>query len=335
MDALALGTSAFSDAARCLKRYEYRWVDLLVPKPRDVRPVIRRGIWIHRCLQLADQGKPWDTELEDMADWAIDQGVDPESAMETRREVRELVEDYHAYWSGHEEAPGPWTLAGTEVPVSWHPKPNLHLTATIDVLKLDKAGRLWIWERKSTQEIPDSDWRSVDPQTMLQFVLARQMGMDIAGIVFDYICTRPGRVPRVTQRGQLYQSDENMQTRARQFAVAEAEMRKHGQGDTYIDLFRSRIVSDAAWFQRYVTFRPDDNAVATLKDLAQITRYLKSAYESGYFPRSVNVLDCRLFCPYGKLCMAEYRLGHQSEAYRDEYMTLATQEQWDQGRSAA
>jgi len=333
VDGISLGTSAFNDAARCLKRYEYRWIDKLVPKPRDVRPVLRRGVWIHRCLELADQGIEWQAELDQMFRWATEQGVDAQEASDMAREVQELCEDYLAYWDGHTEAPGPWTFENSEVSVEWCPKPNLCLTATIDCLKRDASGRLWIWERKSTQEIPDSDWRTVDPQTMLQFIIARQMGLDIAGIVFDYICTRPGRVPRITQQGRIYQSDENMSTRSRQFAIAEQEMRKKRQGDTYIDLLRSRIVSDGQWFQRYVTLRPDDNAIATLRDVAQVVRYIKSATEAGYFPRSINVLDCRLFCPYGKLCMAEYRLGHPSEAYRDEYLTLQTEDNWQMGRT--
>jgi len=334
VDGISLGTSAFNDAARCLKKFEYRWIDKLVPKPRDVRPVLRRGVWIHRCLEMADQGRDWIAELEAMQHWALEQGVASDDVLDMGREVNDLVEDYLAYWNGHTEAPGPWTLENTEVRVEWQPKPNLCLSATIDVLKKDAAGKLWIWERKSTQEIPDSDWRTVDPQTMLQFIIARQMGLDVAGIVFDYICTRPGRVPRVTQAGKLYQSDENMQTRSRQFAVAEQEMRKKRMPEGYIDEARARIVSDGLWFQRYVTLRPDDNAIATLRDVAQVVRYLKSATEAGYFPRSINVLDCRLFCPYGKLCMAEYRLGHPSEAYRDEYVTLSTQDNYGMGRTA-
>jgi len=333
VDGISLGTSAFNDAARCLKRYEYRWIDKLVPKPRHVRPVLRRGVWIHRCLELADQGQDWITELQTLQRWAVGQDIPEEDVLDMGREVNDLVEDYLAYWNGHTEAPGPWTTENTEVRVEWRPKPNLELTATIDCLKRDAHGKLWIWERKSTQEIPDSDWRTVDPQTMLQFIIARQMGLDVAGIVFDYICTRPGRVPRIKANGQIYQSDENMQTRSRQFAVAEQEMRKKGQGNTYIDLFRARIVSDGQWFQRYVTLRPDDNAVSTLRDLAQVVRYVKSATEAGYFPRSINVLDCRLFCPYGKLCMAEYQLGHPSVARREEYLTLSTDDNWQMGRT--
>ena len=305
-----------------------------MPRPKDVRPVLRRGVWIHRCLQLADQGIDWIDELQAMQQWAAEQGIDQNEAFEMGREVNELVEDYLAYWQGHEEPPGPWTTENTEVPVEWEVRPGVVLSATIDVLKKDREGRLWIWERKSTQDIPDSDWRTVDPQTMLQYMIARHLGLPISGIVFDYICTRPGRVPRVTQQGRLYQSDEDMSTRGRFWARAEQDMRKRGQGDTYINLMRARIVSDAQWFQRYVTLRPDDNGMLTLQDVASMLRYIHSATERGYYPRSVNVLDCRLFCPYGKLCMAEYQLGHRSEARREEYLVLQNEDNWMMGRTA-
>jgi hypothetical protein len=265
--------------------------------------------------------------------WAVEQGIDAEEASEMAREVADLVEDYLAYWAGHSEAPGPWTTENTEVRVEWEVRPGTCLTATIDRLAKDRDGKLWVWERKSTQDIPDSDWRCVDPQTMLQFMLARHMGLPVSGIVFDYICTRPGRIPRITQQGRLYQSDENMATRGRYFAVAEAAMRKARMPEEYIHEARTRIVADGQWFQRYVTLRPDDNGMLTLRDVAQTLRHIASAAQGGYFPRSINLLDCRLFCPYGKLCMAEYQLGRRSEARREEYVTLGTEDNWMMGRT--
>jgi len=291
-------------------------------------------VWIHRVLQLADEGQDWIGELQGMQQWAIEQGVPQDDVLDLGREVNDLVEDYLAYWAGHEESPGPWTTENTEVPVEWSPREGILLTATIDVLKKDAQGKLWIWERKSTQDIPDSDWRTVDPQTMLQYYLARQMGLPISGVVFDYICTRPGRVPRVKQNGQLYQSDEDMQTRSRHFARAEQVMRKARMPEAYINEQRSRLVADGQWFQRYVTLRPDDNALLTLNDVAQAIGGILTAERKHYYPRSVNLLDCRLFCPYGKLCMAEYQLGHRSEGRREEYMILQTEDNWQMGRTA-
>jgi hypothetical protein len=330
---VSLSTTAFNDAARCLKRYEYRWVENLVPKPRDVRPAMRRGVWLHRCLQLHDQGEMWTGELALMGRWAVDHGVPESDVLQTMRETYELVQDYIAYWAGHEESPGPWRTDATEVKVDWEPQPGVRLTSTIDCLKRDASGKLWIWERKSTADIPDSNWRGVDPQTMLQYIEARARGLQITGIVFDYISTRPGTAPRVTQKGALYKGDEDKQVRGRAWAQTEQELRAKGAAESYIDEMRSRIVSDGSWFQRYYTFRPDDNAMLTLRDVSETLRHVARARQANYYPRSINLLDCRLFCPYGKLCMREYALGRKSEAYREEYMTPGTDDLYYMGRT--
>ena len=64
---LSLSSSAYRDASNCLKRYQYRWLDNLVPVPRDAKPALRRGIWLHRTLELHDLGEPWEAELARMA----------------------------------------------------------------------------------------------------------------------------------------------------------------------------------------------------------------------------------------------------------------------------
>lgn len=330
---VSLSTTGFADAARCLKKYEYRWVEGLVLKPKDVRPAMRRGIWIHRALQLADQGEVWQLELQRMAQWAVEHDAPAEETQALFDECFELVTDYLAYWAGHEEAPGPWTTEGTEVPVSWEPRPGIVLTSTIDCIKRDKQGRLWIWERKTTQDIPDSDWRTVDPQTMLQYIEARNSGLSIAGIVFDYVNTRPGAKLRVTKNGGLYSGDEERSTRGRYWAPVEQELRHKGAAESYINEMRSRVVSDGAWFQRYYTLRPDDNARQTLHDVATILKHLASAQEKNYYARSISLLDCRMFCPYGKLCFREYQLGRTSIALREEYVTARTDDLYSEGRS--
>ena len=79
--------------------------------------------------------------------------------------------------------------------------------------------------------------------------------------------------------------------------------------------------------------RPDDNARQTLTDVAQTIRHILSAQEKGHYTRSINLLDCRLFCPYGKLCFREYQLGKKSEAYREEYMTPNSDDMFAMGRT--
>lgn len=326
---ISLSTSAFNDAARCLKRYEYRWVEGLVPPPRDVRPVLRRGVWVHRALELWDQGNDWTAELDRLEQWALYHEVDPNQVMAMRQEVDELVTDYVAYWDAREA--GAWKTLDTELKLEWEPKPGVVLSATLDALKEDQRGRVWIWERKTTQDIPDSDWRTVDPQTMLQYQIARENGLRISGVMFDYIWTKPSPVLRVKKNGELYAGDENKIVRSRHFPAN--EMLEKGASSEYVRQLMGRVIDESAWFQRYPTFRPDDNAAQTIRDVVEVLVHIHQAETKGYYPRSVNLLDCRLFCPYGKLCMREYQLGRPSPALREEYVVQDSPELYAMGRS--
>src|SRR5438105_309044 len=137
-DLLELSTTAYSDASLCLKRYDYRWNAKLVLKPSEVRSVMRRGTWIHRCLELIDLGQPWIPELEGMYRWAIEHEVPEEKAWQLETEVTSIVQDYVSWWAGHEEDPGPYKTVGTEVPLDWAPTPNRKIKATLDRIVTDK-----------------------------------------------------------------------------------------------------------------------------------------------------------------------------------------------------
>jgi hypothetical protein len=209
MAELALSSSALRDAASCLKKYEYRWVDKIVPLPRNQSEALRKGLWLHRALELHDHGQPWLEELRRMADWAIEQGADSEKVADLFALVDNLSTEYVRYWNAHTEMDGyaPWTLEATERTLSFEPSPGVKLTATVDCLKRDRHGRLWIWERKCLGEIPDSDWRGVDPQTMLQLVLHKTQE-PVQGVVFDYVWTKDPPKLRVKKDGMLYAGDD-------------------------------------------------------------------------------------------------------------------------------
>jgi PD-(D/E)XK nuclease superfamily len=328
---ISLSTSAFNDAARCLKRYEYRWVEGLVPPPKDVRPVLRRGVWVHRALELIDQGLPWTEELDRLEQWALYHEVDANQVMAMRQEVDELVQDYVRFWDSHDDELGPWKTTDTEVHLTWEPRAGITLSATIDKLATDKRGRTWIWERKTTQDIPDSDWRTVDPQTMLQYMIARENGIPVSGVLFDYVLTRPSPSLRVKKNGELYAGDDEKAVRVRHIPVE--EMYAKGASAEYVAYVLTRCAADAQWFQRYPTFRPDDNVSLTIKDVVEMIRRIWEAETRGYYARSINLLDCRLFCPYGRLCMREYQLGRPSPALREEYTIKDSPEVYAMGRS--
>lgn len=354
-ESISLSTSAYSAASRCLKRYEYRHVLGLIPRPQDVRPRIRRGTWIHRCLELHDLGLPWMDELVRMADWAIEHDVDPDTVARTRTETYDLVSDYIAFWAGKRgpEA-GPFETVSTETQLEYTPVPRKRITGTLDRIVRDGRGRLWIWERKSTEDMPDSDWRNVDPQTLIQLAAARLgHGLAVAGIIFDYIRTDPGPAVRVYKPvktgkdagrgGRIYDDVTNKAVTPRAFEAAVPDIKAYWQGGTvesrvedmqaYIQAMRVRMVQPEQWFQRYLVLRPDESMLETLQDVAVAFGNIQRARKSGHYARSIAITDCRLFCPYMKLCFREYQLGRPSEALRQELFVIDTPELRAEGRS--
>jgi hypothetical protein len=340
LEQLALSSSAFRDASNCLKRFEYRWVDELVPLVRNQGEALRRGLWIHRCLEMRDWGQDHSEELARMVTWALDNGAEALKTSELAHEVDYLVESYQRYWIDHPDPMGPWELAGTEVPVTFEPAPGVKLSATVDCLKKDNHGRLWIWERKTLGEIPDSDWRGVDPQTMLQLVLLRT-GEPVVGVVFDYVWTKSPPVLRVKKDGMLYAGDDEKQTTMRRLAEALPQIRanwKHHldfEGpDAYVQWLYGRVIADGLWFQRFPTLRSDAHLLDNMQDVADTVRAVVEARKRGHYRRAWNSFTCPRFCPYMKLCANEFQLGKRNEVIRETMFTKATQDMWDQGRSA-
>jgi hypothetical protein len=336
---LSLSSSAYRDASNCLKRYEYRWLDNLVPAPKDQAPALRRGIWLHRTLEMFDRGQDWADELARMADWAVNQGVDDQKVAELAAEVSDITRQYIAFW-GERWQENQWFTEDTERVVEYSPTPGVRLTATIDVLKRDKLGRLWIWERKTLAEIPDSDWRCVDPQTMLQVVLLRTQE-PVIGVVFDYVCTKSPPKLRVKKGGLVYAGDDERQTTALRLAEALPEIRAKwapnldfDSPEAYVAWLHGRVVADGLWFQRYPTLRDNDHLVENMRDVADTVRNVLAAERRDHYPRAWNNFTCPRFCPYIKLCANEYQIGRQNPVMRETNFVQATQDQWDQGRSA-
>lgn len=339
MNELTLSSSAYRDASNCLKRYSYRWIDNLVPVPRDQKPALRRGIWLHRTLELLDRGLEWTAELARMHEWAVQAGVDEAKVNDLHAEVTDITRQYVAFW-GERWRENQWFVEDTERVVEFSPTPGVKLTATVDVLKRDDQGRLWIWERKTLAEIPDSDWRCVDPQTMLQMVLLRTKE-PVQGVVFDYVCTKKPPTMRVKLDGRLYKGDDEKQTTALRLAEALPEIKANWKPgidfpspEAYVQWLYGRVVNDAAWFQRYPTLRDNDHLVENMRDVADVTRNVLAAHRRGHFPRAWNNLTCPMFCPYMRLCASEYQLGRKNDIMRLEHFTQATQDQWDQGRTS-
>lgn len=288
---------------------------------------------------MHDWGQEHGDELERMMRWASENGAEAEKVSRLAAEVDDIVQTYLHFWDENPDTMGPWQLAGTEVPVIFEPTPGVKLSATVDCLKKDNQGRLWIWERKTLGDIPDSDWRGVDPQTMLQLVILRT-GEPVVGVVFDYVWTKNPPVLRVKKDGMLYAGDDEKQTTMRRLAEALPEIRRNWTRhldfptpDAYVQWLFGRVIADGLWFQRFPTLRSDAHLIDNMQDVADTVRDVLAARSRGHYRRAWNSFTCPRFCPYMKLCANEFQLGQRNETIRETMFTKATQDMWDQGRS--
>lgn len=317
---LHLSTTGFSDASLCLQKYEYRWVHKLISKPTGVSVPMRRGIWIHRALEVYDQGGDWGRALWQCREWAVERGVAPEKADEVFQEVVLLVNGYIDFWK--EDI---WEFVSSEERIEYtFEKQQLHQSATLDLI-VRWLGKLWIVERKSTSDIPNASWRTVDPQTMLQYALCHLTGKyQIEGVIFDYILTKPAPVPRVKKDGTLYANTSPTTSVAWQRAL-DQETTALRPTEGWADR-RTEYVRDGLWYQRYPVYKFDEAVGSTFKDLSGIVDRIRRAQAAGVYPRLNYLPVCKRMCSYSALCAHEYLTGHPSQILREDNFDIDTGE---------
>lgn len=309
---MLLSSTAYGEAALCLKRYEYHQVHGLVPPPSKLSPRIRKGLWVHKALADHARGLSWQDAIMACVDWAVQHGVDISKANTIADECYELLHGYFNYYSDQ------WKVITVEEPIEAEVAPGLSIRATVDAIILEK-NKLWLVEHKTTSDIPGAEWRAIDPQTALQVaacIISKKYF--VHGIIFDYIWTQTPNIPRVLKSGNgFYASDLKAKTTSRAFSYAERDLRAQWTGtpadlDKYLHDAKVNLVSDGLFYQRYRVERPIDAIKETLKDLREVVRSIKQAERYGHYRRLNNILVCPRFCPYAHLCAAEYVRGGES-----------------------
>lgn len=331
-----LSTTSFNEFSICPKRYEFHQIDKLVPHPRNLKPIIRRGVWLHSALESHHKGEQWPITIGKMAAWADEHGVPEEQISEMRAEVDQIMQGYIDYW---DENGTPFKTLATEKKLYWTTKTGDEIRATLDLITQDRDG-IWIWEHKSTQDIPPASWRSIDPQTMLQMMVALANGIEVTGVIFNYLLTKVPSRPRIRKDGEFYAGSEKGLTTStvwEEFCVehAEAAAKAGWPGTritTYQDEWKAKIVSDASFYQRFQVFRPSKQMRLTAMDLQTVLREIKASTEAGYFRRALHPTSCRRFCTYSDLCSLEYVNGGIAQDVRDAEFVLESDEIRSEGR---
>lgn len=311
---MELSSSQYSTAAQCLKRYEYAYVDKIVPKPSRIRGSLRRGTWLHRALEIYHLGGDWQAALLELYDWVIEHGVDPNAGMGLHDECVEIMRGYISHWEKHGES---WQVVAAEPSLKTTLQGHT-LTARLDKLMRTPSG-IWIVEHKSTVEIPSAQWRCIDPQTAIQWLVCYANGIKVEGIIFNYLLTKTPPIPRWKKNGEPYATTADAVTTTRAFNQGVFEQFGSDAPDFHVPglaELRARIVHDGAYYQRYYVFRPMETILEAMKDIASTIRDLEAARQAQHYRRLSNVFYCPRFCPYSHLCAVEQVTSKRSEEIR-------------------
>lgn len=319
---MRLSSSQYSSASTCFKQFEYAHIDKLAIKPRLVRDSLRRGTWIHRALEIYHQQGDWEAAVADLYEWAVDHHIDPEKAQELRDEVESIVDGYIEYWRNHGER---WSCELAEESLEATFGQHV-LSARLDGVMRTPSG-LFITENKSTSDIPSATWRTIDPQTAIQWVVCQANGIKIDGIIFNYLWTKVPpipkwkKIPKGKTIAEPYAVTINAVTTSQAWELGIQEHAADHPGTLDLESTRwlqSKIVNDGAYYQRYVVYKQDALILGILRDVASTIRDLMAAEKYKHYRRLSNMMYCPRFCQFSQLCATELTTGRLAEVMREE-----------------
>lgn len=209
---LELSVSKVKKWRSCQQAFDYRYVDKLRPKRKAV--ALRRGSWIHSCLEARGKGEEWLGVIKKLKKEEYDPLFLEEKVElgDLPTEVFRIMRAYHQTW---QRVDAEYEVLRVEQDFMIRlPKTPFVLTGKIDMIIKHKAsGQVWCVEHKTMAKgIPTEEFRVTDIQTAIYDWVLEQLAphigfdkKDIAGVIFDYIKTKPPTIPEVLKNGQMSQ----------------------------------------------------------------------------------------------------------------------------------
>jgi ATP-dependent helicase/DNAse subunit B len=198
---------------RCPKQWEYKYEQLLVPKAKS-KPLFM-GNWVHKALETHYSQGDWKIGHNEYVNEWNRLFEEERIALRTKRGkislppfpeiVERIMRSY--VWYYRDEG---WKVVATEqefeVPTPLTIDGEVQMfKGIIDLIIEDEEGLLWIIDHKTASNIPEAtSFHGMDPQLMLYPWAAKRMwGMDIAGIYYNYVKSKPPTIPTITKTGAL------------------------------------------------------------------------------------------------------------------------------------
>lgn len=325
---------------RCPKQHEYKYRDRLVPKAKS-RPLYL-GSWVHAALEQYYVGGDWKIGHQQYLDDYNKLFEEERIALEAKRGrrgeplpsiVTRIMKSYVWYYR-HDN----WKVVAVEQPFVVDTPLKIDgkiqtFQGVIDLVIEDEDGRRWIIDHKTAGTIPEAtSFHAMDPQLMLYPWAAKQAwGWDIAGIIYNYVKSKPPTIPQLTAGGKISRRKVNTDyPTLRRFLLA-----NEYDPDDFQDILKP-LRKRSPFLRRYRLPRSNTVTKAILLDALSTAKRIRSN-EHRY---RVITRDCSRMCSYHDLCRAELN-GYDTSLMRRQNFTLkeennlgdqlrAQQEDWDE-----
>jgi hypothetical protein len=290
---------------RCHKAYDYRYGQGLVRRTAPV--ALLRGTTLHAMLEANIKGEDWTIPLGVYAEqygklWAEEAEQYPHPD-----ELKGIYERYQRHWAND----GLTYDGRAEVELIVEHR-GIIFKGIIDAFPKDKQDRIWLSDHKTHKILPDEHTRFSDIQTVLYYWMAKQEKLQVDGILWDYLRTKPPAIPEVLKSGGLSKRS-NIDTDR---ATYEAEIKKHRLNPAdYQDILAK--VDRNVFFQRIYLPNPAADLIHNV-----VTEAFDTAIEIENSTSTCRNMtrDCKS-CTFYPICSAEVR-GIDSSFIRKQLFTL-------------
>lgn len=183
--------------------------------------------------------------------------------------------------------------------------------AIVDLVTQDADGKVWIWEHKTTGNVPGQGRRLRDLQTILGAALLEETkGLTPSGVVWNYFRTKEPAEVRLLQNGTLSRA-KTMDTtwRAYEKAIKENSL----DAADYTDMEAALVDREVEVFYPRIEMQLLQSEGVLLRDLILTCEEIKRATgDPAFIPvRSIGI-NCD-WCRYTKLCEAVLLGGGDEE----------------------
>jgi len=293
---------------RCKKRYDYRYNQKLTKKTKSLP--LRRGSWIHECLETYYRDGDWKIGYEDYLKETWKKMFDEEKVEygDLPQEIERIIKGYIKKYNKQDSQ---YKVIAVEQEFEIQiPGTNVVLTGVIDLIIQDALG-IWIIDHKSVKNIPTEEFRLTDTQLSIYYWVVQKLkpylkidkDTKISGVMFNYIRTKVPTKPQVLKNGGLSKrKDIDCDYDTYYNAIIENGLNP----EDYLDMLA--LVSNKKFYIRRQLPKSSAMVKEVILDLIEIGENILDLKVKQRYPRNFT-RDCSWDCEFKDLCISELH-GH-------------------------